>query len=165
MDLNRNYDFHYGENVEDNNPCGETYRGPSSFSEKETLAVKNLIEGERDFISAMNFHAFGNMWIRPFNYSSNSLLKKSPEIKSNLQKFYSDFETVVKTITPTASYGNAIAMVNYLSFGEASDWMLGKHDIVSFSPEVGTEDYKTESFMPEKSYVNKIINLNYKIVY
>ncbi len=36
VDLNRNYDFHYGKNKEDSYKCGETYRGPYAFSEPET---------------------------------------------------------------------------------------------------------------------------------
>ena len=61
----------------------------------------------------MNFHAFGNMYIRPYNYSSNKLLVRSPEMAENFRQFYDDFETIVKTITPSALYGNAIKMVNY----------------------------------------------------
>lgn len=61
----------------------------------------------------MNFHAYGNMWIRPFNYSKNALLVKSDEIPLNLRNFYLDFEIEVKSVTPTALYGNAITMVNY----------------------------------------------------
>lgn len=86
----------------------------------------------------MNFHAFGNMWIRPFNYSKNKLLVKNDEIPLNLRGFYLDFEIEVKSVTPTALYGNAIKMVNYQSYGEASDWMLGKRKIAAFSPELGT---------------------------
>lgn len=36
VDLNRNYDFHYGSNKDDSYQCGETYRGPFAFSEPET---------------------------------------------------------------------------------------------------------------------------------
>lgn len=35
-------------------------------------------------------------------------------------------------------YGNAISMVNYVSYGEASDYMLGKHGIIALSPELGS---------------------------
>ena len=65
-------------------------------------------------------------------------MKKENEISSNVWWFFNDFESVVKTITPTALYGNAISMVKYWSFGEASDWMLGAKNIIAFSPELGT---------------------------
>ncbi len=55
-------------------------------------------------------------------------------------------------------------MVNYQSFGEASDWMLGAHKIVAFSPELGTGQKETETFFPNEKYIKEIINLNYKIV-
>ena len=112
----------------------------------------------------MNFHAYGNMWIWPFNYSKNAILIRNDEIPLNLRNFYIDFEIEVKSVTPTALYGNAISMVNYQSFGEASDWMLGAHKIVAFSPELGTDQKETETFFPNEKYIKEIINLNYKIV-
>ncbi len=97
-----------------------------------------MIENKLNVISAMNFHAYGNMWIWPFNYSNSRLFTKDNEIDKNIWRFFNDFESIVKAITPTALYGNAISMVKYRSFGEASDWMLGAKNIVAFSPELGT---------------------------
>jgi len=44
VDLNRNYGFHYGQNLDDTDECSESYRGPYAFSEPETQAIKKLIE-------------------------------------------------------------------------------------------------------------------------
>jgi len=66
--LNRNYGFHYGESLKDTNPCAETFRGKTAFSEPETQAVRNLVNRYPNIVSAMNFHSYGNMWIHPFNY-------------------------------------------------------------------------------------------------
>lgn len=46
VDLNRNYDFKFGEdNVGSNpNPCAEDYRGPYPFSEPETRAVRDFLQ-------------------------------------------------------------------------------------------------------------------------
>ena len=44
--------------------------------------------------------------------------------------------------------------------GEASDWMLGTHNIISFSPELG----QTESFYPQKSEALQDILKDYSVV-
>ena len=68
VDLNRNYGYHYGQNQSDLDECSETYRGPYAFSEPETMSIKKMIEKYPTIVSAMNFHSYGNMWIRPFNF-------------------------------------------------------------------------------------------------
>jgi hypothetical protein len=138
VDLNRNYDFHFGGNPEDYDICGETYNGPKAFSEPETSAIRDLLIKYPKIKSAMNFHSYGNMWVRPFNFSKNKNLFKSNMLKEEEIKIYDFFEKIIKNVTPSALYGNAISMVNYVSYGEASDYMLGKHGIISFSPELGS---------------------------
>jgi hypothetical protein len=113
VDLNRNYDFHFGENNEDSIPCSETFNGGKAFSEPETQAIRDLLSKYPNIKSAMNFHSYGNMWIRPFNYSKNKLLIKKELIDVSLRKQYDFFEKIIKNVTPSASYGNAISMVNY----------------------------------------------------
>ena len=76
VDLNWNYDFHFGGNSEDKEKCGETFNGGKPFSEPETSAIKNLLDKYSNIRSAMNFHSYGNMWIWPFNYSKNKMLIK-----------------------------------------------------------------------------------------
>ena len=68
VDLNRNYGFHYAQSNDNSDECDESYRGPNAFSEPETQAIKSLIEKYPTILSAMNFHSYGNMWIRPFNF-------------------------------------------------------------------------------------------------
>lgn len=52
--------------------------------------------------------------------------------------------------------GNAIQTINYLANGEASDWMLGKHGIISFSPELGggSGNPATDNFYPPQKVIS-----------
>jgi len=71
VDLNRNYGYKFAESDlgSSSKPCDEDYRGPSPFSEPETQAVKLLVEKMAGSIKmAFNFHAFGNLFIHPFNF-------------------------------------------------------------------------------------------------
>lgn len=163
MDLNRNYGFHYAHSKEDNNECDDTYRGPYAFSEPETTAIKNLVEKYPQIVSAMNFHAYGNIWIKPFNF----LHRKEAEptnTKAKFLRFYKEFEKEVVRYSPKAQYGNAIKTVGYSTDGEGSDWMFGEKEIVAFSPELGSSSGKAESFYVAKEVIFEVIQENYKIV-
>lgn len=48
-----------------------------------------------------------------------------------------------------AIIGNGATTIGYTANGEASDWMLGRKSIYSFSPELGTDNIKTNEFFIE----------------
>lgn len=163
IDLNRNYGFEYGQTREDVDECSETFRGEIAFSEPETKAIKNLIKKNPTIISAMNFHTYGNMWIHPFNYMTE-VGKYPRNLPSKFVDFYENFGKMVKTVSPNAKYGNAIEMVSYNTYGEASDWMLGEKGIVAFSPELGSEKEDTDTFFMPRDLIFEVIEENYKII-
>ena len=70
--MNRNFGFKFGDGdlQDDLEPCNDTYQGKSGFSEKETKAIKNIIEKENIFIW-MHFDGLSNQVIIPWTYSSN----------------------------------------------------------------------------------------------
>ena len=78
VDLNRNYDFAFGydNNGSNGGPCEEDYRGPMPFSEPATRQIKNFLEETEEGKSvkiALNFHAWGNLLVYPFNYVDRAL--------------------------------------------------------------------------------------------
>lgn len=92
VDLNRNYDSHFGENNigSTNDVCDESYRGPSAFSEPETQAIKSFVDDIQGKTNnglkiAYNYHAWGNMVIIPPNFMKVDPLEY---IKKN---FYNEF--------------------------------------------------------------------------
>lgn len=97
----------------------------------------------------MNFHCYGNLWIRPPNFASKSEpdpLDELPEAK----KLYMDFAENA----PVPSGGlvtNAVYAVDYTASGEASDWFLLKKNIFSWSPELGTNEHSTDDFYIDQS--------------
>jgi hypothetical protein len=110
----------------------------------------------------MNFHAYGNMWIHPFNYMKEK--GKSPDnLDPTLMNFYEQFKGEVKSVSDSY-YGNAIEMVDYATDGEASDWMLGEHNIVAFSPELGTKNNQANGFHIRKDLIVDVIEENFKVI-
>lgn len=72
VDINRNYGYQWGykKSIDGSsaNPCQSDFRGTAPFSEPETRSMKNFIETNPQVKSAMNFHAWGDLFIYPYNY-------------------------------------------------------------------------------------------------
>ena len=128
VDLNRNYGYMFGATDigSSPNPCAEDYRGPYAFSEPETKAMKKFVEQanvDHQLKVAFNFHAYGNLFIFPFNSDSASnptLYQKFPEYARIYEELASEIGLPAGNIK-----GNAKASIYYDTNGEASDWMLG----------------------------------------
>ena len=63
-DLNRNYGFKWGypNYATTQNPYSDTYRGPSPFSERETIAIKNLAEAN-NFVFSISYHSYSDRFL------------------------------------------------------------------------------------------------------
>jgi len=62
--------------------CEEDYRGPYAASEPETLAMMNFVDTWTNLKFIISLHAYGNLFIIPFNYddaSNNFLRSKYPK--------------------------------------------------------------------------------------
>ena len=114
VDLNRNYGYMWNFNPTDggsNEDCDIDYRGTKAFSEPETLAMKNFIEKNTKIVSCMNFHAWGDLWIHPYNYTRdrrNTPLRK----QHRFWKVYDEFSKNSPHM-PYAKFGNAQATIEY----------------------------------------------------
>ncbi len=147
VDLNRNYSYMWAYDNVGSSPdgCYETYRGTSPFSEPETQIVKEFVESH-NFKIALNYHSYGNLFIRPFGYDPDLTLPEE------------DFEIFVEYGEAMTQYNNylfgtGIETVGYTVNGEACDWMYGEHGIYAYTPEVGAS---SDGFWPA---TNRIVPL------
>jgi len=166
VDLNRNYDVHfYGiEDPQTKDPCSEVYRGEAPFSEPETQAVRKLVEENPQIISAMNFHCYGNLWVKPFNYVGKG--EADPLLNMKEKELYDNFEKFAP-IPLGGIVASALKAVDYAAPGEASDWMLEKHGIFSFSPELGYSNKtmkESYSFVVDQATQKKILAKDYPVI-
>lgn len=140
VDLNRNYPYMFGLDDEgstgEENVCGETYRGPSPLSEPETKAVADFVTKWTNLKVVINFHAFGNLFIYPFNYDTRQnaeLYDKFPLAANFYNHLWTDGGV------PSGSVkGNGKTTIKYTANGEASDYFLNTKGLYSISPELGT---------------------------
>ncbi|MEO0723051.1 MAG: M14 family zinc carboxypeptidase [Bacteroidota bacterium] len=132
VDLNRNYDYEWGYDDIGSSPNPESavYRGTEPFSEPETQAVRAFCQNH-EFVSALNYHSFGNLLIYPWGWSDSP----TPESET--------FNTLAAIMTLENNYlaGTGTETVGYTVNGVSDDWMYGetgeKPAIYSMTPEVG----------------------------
>ncbi len=153
VDLNRNYAYEWGHDNSGSSPSAssETYRGPGPFSEPETAAIRDFLL-DRDVKAALNYHAYGNLWIYPWGYESSFYTPDSAL-----------FVDIARDMTQINgySYGTGDQTVGYLTNGDSDDWMYGEQEtkgkIMSMTPEVGRGG---DGFWPNQSRIIPIAEEN-----
>ncbi|KAI0215296.1 Carboxypeptidase B [Lamellibrachia satsuma] len=66
-DINRNFDFHWGQFGASMNPCSSIYRGNGPFSEVETRNLRDAIWSiRRDAKLLLNLHTYDQTWLLPY---------------------------------------------------------------------------------------------------
>ncbi len=143
VDLNRNYPYGWGLNSgSSNDPCSETYRGPSANSEPETQAIMNYVQQIRPKIS-FSYHSVAGRYLNPYGYNDTAV---NYDIYS---EFSSDFAS-----SNNYTYGTVNEMLAYYSSGTTRDFL---HSIGCYcwTPEVGGG-----SFWPAQSQIIPVASEN-----
>ena len=132
VDLNRNYDYFWGNDNTGSSPNSEssTYRGPSGFSEPETQAVRDFTI-DHEIMIALNYHTFGNLLIHPWGYNDQ------PTDEDSIFKAIGN--SMIKENNFT--FGTGTETVGYTVNGDSDDYLYGeegeKNKIYAMTPEVG----------------------------
>ncbi len=104
------------------------YRGPSPFSERETRAVKNLVETENICLS-LSFHSYSEVMFYPWYHTS----KKAPHedtyisIGENMSKI-NKYDLLIGGDYTIPKIGGTL--------GTYENWAYGEHNILSFTMEL-----------------------------
>lgn len=159
VDLNRNYAKYWdkpgGNSV---NTCEEAFRGDAPFSEPETRAIRDLLTSKRNDIRFVyNFHAYGNMYLWPYNGESpNNIGDKNPDVLRIYEEIWHESKFPDGTLS-----GNAYEALEYTSSGEQSDWILSELGIPSICPEMGSSDLFSYQFiLPYRRVMIRVLREN-----
>ncbi len=157
VDLNRNYDYHWGYDDAGSSPDPSNllYRGPSGFSEPETQAVRDFCNS-REFSVALSYHSYSELIIHPWGYAA----------------IYTDDHEMFTVLGDSLSRGNdyyvgcTATNILYPVNGDSDDWMYGettsKNRIFSYTIELNS--YEEGGFGPPDSLIvptfEKVLGLN-----
>jgi len=117
VDLNRNWDDHWGGGGSSSNPSSDTYRGTGPFSEPESKAVSDFIVGLGDsIIAGIDFHSYSQLILRPYGWSDDV-----PPNEVQAKAVGAAMQTAIRR-THGKGYTNEGAWELYIAAGGASDW-------------------------------------------
>ena len=145
VDLNRNYGYKWGYDNSGSSPTpsSETYRGVSAFSEPETQAVRDFIQGH-NITYALSYHSYGEYLLYPWGYVNSH----TPDH----EKFLELSEGMLEELDwySSGTPGELLYLVN----GDFDDWSYGeqgsKNKIFGMTFEVNNG---AEGFRPSPSEI------------
>ncbi|EPB76845.1 zinc carboxypeptidase [Ancylostoma ceylanicum] len=125
VDLNRNFDWFWGEIGSSSDRCSEIYQGKGPFSEAEARAVRDAmfspeLRGKVD--AFLTLHTYSQMWIHPFSHQRKTVPEDITEIEQVGRKALNALESVYGT---KYRFGTG-ADILYPSSGGSDDWAKGK---------------------------------------
>jgi len=120
VDLNRNWNDHWGGQGSSPNPSSETYRGTGPFSEPEAKAASNYFLANGPFDAAIDWHSYSQLILRPSGWtnlpSPDEAINKAvgDEIRNQILSVHGK------------SYVSQPSYQLYYTTGSASDWYYGQ---------------------------------------
>lgn len=121
VDLNRNWDDHWGGEGSSGVPTSDTYRGTAPFSEPETKAVSNfMLSFNGGFVAAIDFHSYSQLILRPYGWT-----RTAPPDEAALKAVGDEMRAAILAVDNKA-YTNQPSWALYFTTGGASDWHYSK---------------------------------------
>lgn len=149
IDLNRNFGYKWGydNNGSSPDPCSETYRGASAFSEPESQAIRDFAI-LNNYGTHFNMHTFGGYILYPWGYIN----AETPDSLT-----YREFAALLTSYSGYL-YGSGGQLLGYNSNGSIRDWMYGeqvvKNKTYGYTIEIG------DDFWPQQSQIYPIAQQN-----
>ncbi|KAF1386430.1 hypothetical protein PFLUV_G00094760 [Perca fluviatilis] len=117
VDPNRNWDAGFGAPGASNNPCSETYRGPSAHSESEVKSIVDFVKSHGNFKAFVSIHSYSQMLLYPYGYTKTPC-KDQAELHNLAKKAITDLASLYNT---SYTYGSIINTI-YQASGNTIDW-------------------------------------------
>jgi carboxypeptidase A2 len=157
VDLNRNFDFRWGNDGVSFDPCYETYCGASGGSEPETAAVSaELVRLGPTLAAAVTVHTYGNMWMFPWGNTVNYAGKNCDFAVDNADMMIvadATANAIEAVYGTTWSRGNSCDVI-YATTGGTDDYAKGAAGVkYAFCPEL-----RGNSFIVDASEIRPSFN-------
>jgi len=156
VDLNRNFDSHWGYDNEGSSPnwSDDTYRGVAPNSEPETQAVVNFIQ-ENNFKFILSYHTYSNLILYPWGWQV-----KTPSLDDPIfvAQAGTDANPAIHDSLLGQGYDPGVGADLYITNGEFTDWAYGELKIPAYTVEL-TDGYGFE-FPDDEAMVQQVFEDN-----
>jgi len=116
VDLNRNWDDHWGGDGSSRIPSSDTYHGTAPFSEPETKAASNYYIANGPYVGAIDYHSYSQLILRPYGWTTQ------PPPNEALAKLVGDGIRDTILSVHNISYTSEPSWQLYYTSGTAQDW-------------------------------------------
>ncbi|MGE3261516.1 MAG: M14 family metallopeptidase [Bacteriovoracia bacterium] len=130
-DLNRNYGFKWGTGGSSSDTCSDIYMGPKAFSEPETIAVKNFVEGHPNLKVLLTLHSYSELVLYPWGYTNDPIANAAD---------HDTFKKMATTMAGWNGYTPEQSSDLYITSGDTTDWAYGTLGIFAFTFELTPKD-------------------------
>ncbi|XP_074840305.1 carboxypeptidase A2 [Carettochelys insculpta] len=117
VDPNRNWDAGFGGPGSSNNPCSDSYRGPSANSEVEVKNVVNFIKSHGQIKAFLTLHSYSQLLLYPFGYKCTN-----PADNEELDAVGRAAASSLKSLYGTVYEVGTICSTIYQASGGSIDW-------------------------------------------
>lgn len=153
IDINRNYGFKWGlDSGSSGIPQTEVYRGPEAFSEPETRAIRDLMNGTtfagRMFKSVITYHNYSQLILYPNGYTTAPV--------KNYQRYQFLTEEMARLInhahsSPDHDYAAGQgSVILYSTSGDLTDWAHHATGAIALTIELRPSGYPWFELPPDE---------------
>lgn len=154
VDLNRNYGYGWGGQGASASPTSDTYRGPSAFSEPETIAIKNYVETHENITVLLSYHTYGGLILYPLGNVYNPISDAKDKAVHEIMAAKMAADTGYKAMQSSGLY---------IASGDTTDWSYAELKIISFTFELEPfNGWGTSGFYPGSRVVPQVQSKNIK---
>lgn len=132
VDLNRNFSYQWGLDPLDVEPTSDTYRGPTSLSEPENIALRNFLDGLHNPRAFVTYHSFAEAVLVSWRYTT------APAPGAPTLNFIQQDSINRIAAIHGHTYGTSIS---YTSSGNIVDYLWGEMRTAAFTEELGGGDF------------------------
>lgn len=147
VDLNRNYSYQWGGgsgSEGSDNTYDYCYRGPFAFSEPETQALRDFVQGLDHPRAMLTYHSYSQLFLRPWAYTLTD-----PPGEKTLKYIAQDSIARIAAVHDR-TYGENIW---YVAYGETSDYFWDGMRLATFTPELRPGSSDAGGFDPDPSEI------------
>uniref|UniRef100_A0A8B9Q654 Carboxypeptidase A2 n=1 Tax=Apteryx owenii TaxID=8824 RepID=A0A8B9Q654_APTOW len=114
VDPNRNWDAGFGGPGASNNPCSDSYHGPSANSEVEVKSIVDFIKNHGNTVAFLTLHSYSQLLMYPYGYKCTK--------PADYAELVRPAASSVRSLYGTAYKVGSICSTIYQASGGSIDW-------------------------------------------
>ncbi|KAE9420574.1 hypothetical protein Angca_003882, partial [Angiostrongylus cantonensis] len=149
VDLNRNFDWFFGQVGSSTDPCSEIYQGAYAFSEPEAASVRDFLQ--RHAVHAfLTFHSYSQILMYPFGHQIRTYSSDFNDLRSTALSASSHLQRMFGTTYKVGTGADTL----YPASGGSEDWAKGRaHVKYSYLFELRPEEQVWDGFLLSENQI------------